>query len=335
MSKRFFVLSGIGLGLLGLKQYTKGGQNTYTPKVHGKIYIVTGGSSGIGKETVRELMRLDGTVIVTGRDLEKAANMINESLAEHKAKNRAIPQFHFEQVDFADLEDVRKFSRKFALTYNRLDGLVNNAGQFNSKVRYSKQGVEMTMAVNHLAPAFLTHLLLPMLEKTDESRVINVSSIAHSYSPPDMADFFLKRYHAEKYEGFACYAQSKLANILFAKGLKNYLEKKNSPVKSVSLHPGAVITDIFRDIPYVGPYITKAFYPLLWFAMKTEKEGAQTTLTTLLMPHNQLRNGAYYKDCVVAEVAPHASDPANVDAAWNQTIAKLKELTGDKVIFGQ
>lgn len=335
MSRRFFILSGLGLGIVGLKHYVAGGQNTYTPKVHGKIYIVTGGTSGIGKETVKELMRLDGTVIVTGRDLEKATNMINDSIVDHKSKNRAMPQFHFEQVDFSDLEDVRKFARKFSLTYNRLDGLVNNAGQYNSKVKYSKQGVEMTMAVNHLAPAYLTHLLLPMLEKTDESRVINVSSMAHALKQPDVADFFLQRYHADKYDAFACYAQSKLANVLFTKGLKNYLEKKQSTVKTASLHPGAVATELFRDIPYIGPYVTKIFYPFMWLAMKTEKEGSQTTLTTLLIPHHQLRNGAYYKDCQVAEVAPFASDPANIDAAWNATVAKLKEATGDKVIFGQ
>ena len=342
MSKRFFILSTLGLGIGGIKYFTMGGKNNYSPDMDGKVVVVTGGNTGIGKETVRELLRLHSTVIFTGRDAKKAQGMVDEIIREHQGRNRRSPEVVFIPVDYSDLESVKVFASTFLNKYTYLHALVNNAGQYNSEQKVSRQGVEMTMAVNYLAPVYLTHLLMPALQRTPDSRVINVASMAHEGMTmtgpkyePNMDDFLLDKMIAEKkYNAGVAYTNSKLANIYFTKGLDKYFQRKGLQMKTASLHPGVVRTELTRGAGMLQ-YFILPFYPLIWLATKSEFEGAQTTLATTLMPFNKLTSGAYYSDCEVKTTSPASTNQAHIDKAWNESIERLKKLTGEKTIFGQ
>ena len=340
-NKRFFVMTGIGLSVAATKYYTQGGVNTFTPGMSDRVVLITGGSSGIGKETMKEIARLRAKVIITGRDSQKANAIIKEFNQERATMKRLASPITFMKVDFSDLNDVKRFAEIFKKENTQLDVLVNNAGQMNNTFRVSKQGVEMTTAVNHLSPVYLTHLLMPLLEKTEESRVINVASMAHKGFGPfkplkfDVSDIFLSKMNSENYDGGVAYCTSKLENILFTQGLENHFKKNKINMKTASLHPGVIHSELQRDISPFLQNLIKLAFPLIWLFSKSEAQGAQTTLSTSLMPFSELQSGSYYKDCKVAPVSDDAANPENIERTWNDTILKLKELTGEKEIFGQ
>ena len=161
--------------------YCKGGVNQYTRDLTGQVVIVTGGTAGIGKETARELARRGATVLVTGRDQDKGRRVVEEV-----RKEGAKGEVKFFKVDFKDLGEVKRFAVGFKKEYGRLDILINNAGATFSNLKRSEKGVEETMLVNHLAPTYLTYLLIPTIERTPQSRIINVSSRAHEKPVKDV-----------------------------------------------------------------------------------------------------------------------------------------------------
>jgi retinol dehydrogenase 12 len=339
--RAFKILGVVGVAGAGLRYYCKGGVNTYKPDLEGKIVIVTGGNAGIGKETARRLNQLKAKVIILGRDTDKANDFIEDVYLENKQNNRRTRKIRFYKVDFTNLEELKKFADDFSNQYERLDILINNAGANFPELSRTAKGQEKTMAVNHLAPCYLTHLLMPMLKDTPESRVINVSSRAHYRDDgfgtlvPNMADYFFDKVVPETYRYRLAYNTSKLANVLFAKGLASYLEKNKLNIKTCSLHPGVVRSEFWRDMPLVVKAFSYLGYPLLWTLTKSEHEGAETTLHCSLMPFKELKNGAYYSDCAIKEPSIHSTNSDNIAQSWQITNQRLKEITGDRTIFDQ
>ena len=336
----------LGGGALGAKLYFQGGVNHHAPDMSNKTVLITGGNSGIGRETARELYRLKANVIITGRDEAKAAKLIKQ-LDKPSANQQPLK---FYQVDFEDLSQIKEFTEKIKKDHGRIDILVNNAGH-NGRYRLTKDGVESTMAVNHLAPVYLTSELVPLLKESSEARVVTVSSLAHRGQglnisaglEPDFDNYWtqtLNKKH-QKYNWTQTYPQSKLANVLFTKGLQRFYDQKKKDgewgdgrLKAVSLHPGVVMTDMFRPFrkKYEWFWIFETVCgPIWWLLWKDEFEGAQTTLYCCLAPFAKLTAGEYYANCAIGDSSPQANDVGNVQTCWEVTNSKLKELTGDSV----
>lgn len=219
---------------------------------------------------------------------------------------------HCRELDLASFSSIKNFSKRFKAEQSRLDVLINNAGIMRCPKRSTTaEGFELQIGVNHLGHFLLTHFLLDYLKTSSPSRIINVSSIAHTRGFIDTSDF-----NSEKnYDPKKAYEQSKLANILFTRELAKRL--KNTGVTVNALHPGIVDTELMRHMPVVSSFFGKIFvYPFLWLFSKNSNSGAQTTLYCALDPHLERVSGQYFSDCKKAEAAENGQDDTMALWLW-------------------
>lgn len=190
-----------------------------------RIVLVTGSTDGLGREVARRLAAEGAHVIVHGRNAERGKAVVDEISAAGKGSAR------FYQADFASLAEVRRLADDVTRDYPRLDLLVNNAGILirQGERQVSKDGHEVTFAVNYLAGYLLTYRLLPLIEKGRSPRIVNVSSL--SAAPIDFADVMIE----QNYSGNRAYGQSKLSQVMFTIDLAAELKPKGIVVQS--LHP--------------------------------------------------------------------------------------------------
>ena len=208
------------------------------PDQSGKIFIVTGPTSGLGKESVKVLVRKNATVIMAARNINKAESVANEILEENKNAKIDI-----EELDLSSLESVKNFSQLIIKKYKSLDCLINNAGIMACPYSKTKDGFEVQMGTNHLGHFALTGQLISLLKKTPNSRVVNVSSIAHTSGNIDFDDL---NWEKRKYRTWSAYSDTKLANLYFTYQLSSKLgEDKGNPIILAS-HPGWTATDLQR-----------------------------------------------------------------------------------------
>lgn len=223
------------------------------PSQKGKIIIVTGANSGLGFGTTRELARKGAKVIMAVRSLERG-NEAREDIQQE------IPDASLEvmELDLADLNSVQSFSEAFTKTYDKLDVLINNAGLMMPEERLeTKQGFEIQIGVNHLGHFALTNHLLPILNKTEDSRVVTISSI---YGKSGYASINWDDLNWEKeYDKTDAYSQSKFANQLFFMELHRKLESAGSNTISVMAHPGYTATNLQRHMGLLGTIGNKVF----------------------------------------------------------------------------
>ena len=199
-----------------------------------KIVFITGSTDGIGRQTALELARMGATILLHGRNQEKAKVVLKE--IKDTTKNENVKIF---TADLASQSRIRSMTEEIHKQCDRIDIMINNAGVFLTNRRTTEDGLEMTFAVNHLAPFLLTLLLLDLIEKGAPSRVINVSSMAHS-SAIDFNNLQGEKGHS----GYEAYSLSKLCNILFTYELAERLEGKGITVNC--LHPGVINTKLLR-----------------------------------------------------------------------------------------
>jgi NAD(P)-dependent dehydrogenase (short-subunit alcohol dehydrogenase family) len=208
------------------------------PDQSGKIFIVTGTTSGLGEGTATVLARKNATVIMAARNIKKAESVANEILEENKNAKIDI-----QELDLSNLESVNNFSTSINKKYKALDCLINNAGIMACPYSKTKDGFEIQMGTNHLGHFALTGQLISLLKKTPNSRVVNVSSIAHTSGNIDFDDL---NWEKRKYRTWSAYSDSKLANLYFTYELSRKLEKdKGNPIILAS-HPGWTATDLQR-----------------------------------------------------------------------------------------
>jgi NAD(P)-dependent dehydrogenase (short-subunit alcohol dehydrogenase family) len=255
----------------------------------GKVYLVTGGNSGIGYETVTQLARQGAKVVLACR---------RTSAGNHaKAKIKALGvrgSVEVMELDLSRLESVRAFAGNFLRLFHRLDGLVNNAGVMNTPKGTTQDGFETQFGTNHLGHFLLTELLLDCIRATPDSRIVNLSSCFHdrAMGREGQIDFEDLNFERKKYDGWEAYAQSKLANLLHARALAK--QPDNQGVISVSVHPGWVRTGL---ISHSMPLRFQDFWlkPILKLMGMIEPwEGAQSTLYALLSPEVPAHNGGYF-----------------------------------------
>uniref|UniRef100_A0A6P4FH83 NADP-retinol dehydrogenase n=1 Tax=Drosophila rhopaloa TaxID=1041015 RepID=A0A6P4FH83_DRORH len=299
----------IGGAAYFLRKYMQGGQFTKQTDESGKVFIVTGANTGIGKETVLEIARRGGTVYMACRDMNRCEKARQEIVRETNNTN-----IFARQLDLSSLESIRKFAASFKNEQDKLHVLINNAGVMHCPKSLTKDGFEMQLGVNHMGHFLLTHLLLDVLKKTAPSRIVNVSSLAHTQGSINVDDL-----NSEKsYSRIGAYSQSKLANVLFTRELANRL--KGTGVTTNSLHPGAVDTELLRNWKFLeNSFVKYLVGPLLWTLFKTPKMGAQTTLYAALDPALKEVSGLYFSDCQPKDVAAAAEDEKTGKFLWEES----------------
>ncbi len=214
-----------------------------------KTVLVTGSNAGIGF-IVAKLAAMDGArVILACRNPDKA-----EAARQQILKQDTDAEVLFRQLDLSSFESIRQFAEAINREFPVLDALVNNAGVFPLQEEYTKDGFEMQFGVNYLGHFMLTHLLLPLLIKAPNSRIVHVSSIGHM-----MGRIRFNRFRGGRklyLWGVPAYGQSKLANVLFSNELVHRLP---SHVTTNAVHPGYVDSEFFRSIPKFIYGILKKF----------------------------------------------------------------------------
>lgn len=199
-----------------------------------KVILITGATDGIGKQSALQLAFTGATIIVHGRHAKRIQNTV--STIKKTANN---PNIYGVQADFSSLQEVRSMAVAIKKQFSQLNVLINNAGVFVPAFQKSKDGFELTFAINHLAHFLLTCLLIDLIQKSAPARIINVSSMAHSHDI-DFNSFVENK----NYSGYSAYAQSKLANILFTFKLAKRLTGSGITVNC--LHPGVINTKLLR-----------------------------------------------------------------------------------------
>ena len=249
-----------------------------------KTYIVTGTTSGIGLELVTQLARQSATVICASRNLEKLK--ITTQKISKQTSNSNIFYMH---LDLTSLESVRNFVKNYFDKFSNLDGLVNNAAVMFPSEERTIDGNELQFSTNFLGHFLLTELLLPLLKKSQASRIIHTSSVMHEKGHIDLKDL---NFEKRKYNRFEAYYQSKLAQILYSRHQAKLL--KDTEVTVVSIHPGWVQTPLIKHTLPVF-FQNVLLYPFLKMSgMVNTWLGAQTTLFCLLDESVKNNSGKFY-----------------------------------------
>jgi len=276
-----------------IRKYCNGPRTDYARDMTGKIVVITGATAGIGKETAKDLLRNNATVIFASRDKKKFDQIIKDASFKNDSRSRAV----FIPLELTSFKSVMSFYQTLKEKYERIDILINNAGAFTNKFLLTEDNLESTIQINYLSHALLTMLLMELLIKSDDARIINVGSSAHSHAKYS-EDYF--KFDQTGYSMGQGYANSKIAINFITIALSDFCAKYNLPIKCVVVHPGLVNTEISR--PSIRPLIMKILFytlinPLMYLFAKSEYIGAQTTLHVCYLPRNELIDGGYYADC--------------------------------------
>ena len=204
----------------------------------GRVAIVTGASSGIGFETAKVLSGKNATVIIAVRSQQKGDRAVERILSDVPGANVSVIL-----LDLANLDSVERFVNDFRQRYDRLDLLINNAGVMVPPYSTTKDGFELQMGTNHMGHFALTGQLMDLLEKTEGSRVVAVSSMAHRGGRLDFEDLDWK---GRQYEPWKAYGDSKLANLYFVYELQRRLARHSKGPIIAAAHPGWTATDLQR-----------------------------------------------------------------------------------------
>ncbi|MFA5806216.1 MAG: SDR family oxidoreductase [Melioribacteraceae bacterium] len=278
-----------------------------------KVCLITGATSGIGKEVAIALAKLDSTIIFTSRNQQKGEMVRNEIIT--LSNNEKVD---FIICDLSSFNSIKEFCETFRKNYNRLDFLVNCAGTSGFKRRLSMDGIENTFAVNHLAPFLLTNLLSDIIKSSAPARIITVSADMHKYGTIDFNDLEKK----SSYSILKSYSQSKLANILFTKQLSHIL--KDTKVTANCLLPGQAITNLIKD----G---NPAFYLLLRFVKSLNlkrlsiERAAQTPVYLATSPDVENITGECFKKKKIIKTSKESYNMDIAKRLWEVSTEYVKE----------
>jgi NAD(P)-dependent dehydrogenase (short-subunit alcohol dehydrogenase family) len=284
------------------------------PDQSGKVAIVTGSNSGIGFETAHHLVRKGALVILAVRNIEAGTAAVERIKSE--IPNAQCEAMH---LDLSSLASVRSFAHAFRQQHQKLDLLINNAGVMVPPYTKTKDGFELQLGVNHLGHFALTGLLLDLILKTPNSRIVTVSSMAHRYGEITFDD--LNR--ESDYKPMPTYGQSKLANLLFTYELQRKLDGKETNTIAVAAHPGWTATELQRHSGLID-FLNRFF-------AQTPREGAWPTLYAATA--EDVSGSEYFGPDGFYEMRGHpkkvTSNDKSHDAAVADRLWKVsEELTG-------
>jgi len=274
-------------------------------KLKNKIVLITGATSGIGKETALGLAELGATIVFTSRDNLRGEKTRNELIAATNNEN-----IDMLECDLASFESIKNCCKEFKSKYDNLHVLINNAAVWDFKRKTSKDGIENIFATNYLAPFLMTNLLLDVLKKSNPSRIINVTSGMH-YGTINFDDIEFK----QKFSGMKGYRQSKLALILYTRLLAKKLEGTDVTVNCV--HPGMNKTGLGRD---AGGF-SRMIFKLMG---KDPKIGAETSIYLASSPDLENITGEYFAKKEVKKSSKESYDLDLAKKLWDVSEKYLK-----------
>ncbi|MCP4895829.1 MAG: SDR family oxidoreductase [bacterium] len=269
--------------------------------MNGKVCLITGASSGIGKEAARALARMGADIVLVARDPARGQ-------ASRQSILSSAPDADIDLLiaDFTSLRQVKQLAADITSKRDRLDVLLNNAGVTLSGKQLTEDGIEKVWAVNHFAPFLLTRELGEMLRSTPESRIVTVASDAHHKAKLNLNAMSEGSYSS----GWRAYCDSKLANILFSKELARRMA--GDGVVANCLHPGVVATGFARK----GPPIIRLFFKLARRSLLTPEQGAETLVYLASSEEGGQVSGGYFHKCRQATPSTTAQDEIAAERLW-------------------
>ena len=280
-----------------------------------RVALVTGGTAGIGAAVAEALASHPWTIVIVGRNPARCESTV--ARIRHTPGNSRV---EYLLADLSAQAEVRQVCQEFRRRYGALHVLINNAGGLFLKRRESIDGIEMTLALNHLSPFLLTHLLRGVLQASAPARIVNVSSNGHHLSRGMRRDDL--QWRRGFYRGFQAYHHSKLANLLFTYELAHRLQ--GTGVTANAVHPGFVSTNIGRDNPWYWRMLKPAIASVFRVRAITAEESARMVAHLATSSEVGQLSGRYFVDGL-----PASSSAASLDvetARWLWT--RSEELTG-------
>lgn len=281
----------------------------------GRVCLVTGATSGIGKATAQALAERGAVVVIVGRNQKRC-----QETTKHIRKRTGNPHVDYLLADLSSQGQLRKLADAFKQNFQRLDVLVNNAGAKFVSRQQTVDGYEMTFALNHLAYFFLTNSLIESLKASASARVINVSSGSHAACPGINFDDL----HGQKnYDGKEAYAQSKLANLLFTYELARRLE--GTAITVNALTPGGVISNFGRNNGWIS-WAKHVAAHLLAGNLIGPKTGARTSVYLATSAEIEGISGKYFSNMRAVQSSEASYDSNGAKRLW-QVSLELTVLT--------
>jgi NAD(P)-dependent dehydrogenase (short-subunit alcohol dehydrogenase family) len=273
-----------------------------------KTALITGGTSGIGRETALALARAGFRVVIIGRRASETAKTV-----EWIREQAGNPFIEFLVADLTSQVDTRRIAREFAATHRRLDVLINNAGAVFPTWELTAEGIERTWAINHLAPVLLSLELLDLLKSSASSRIVNVASSAHSNGRID-----LKNRHEQASFSMNAYSNAKLANVMATYALARRLYGTGVTVNC--LHPGVVATSFGKNN---GGWI-KSLSTLAGPFLLTPARGAATSVYLASSPEVENITGEYFVKAKARKSSPTSCDEGLQEQVWQMAIREVE-----------
>lgn len=277
----------------------------------GKVCLITGANSGLGKATALGLARMGAQVVMVCRNARRGEAARADII--RRSDNTSVDLM---LADLCSQQSIRQLAAEYQGRYSQLHVLVNNAGLQLRRRAITADGLETTFAVNHLAPFLLTHLLLDVLKASAPGRVVNVNSNVHHDATLDLDDLQGEK----RYDRRQAYARSKLANVLFTYELARRLEGAGVTVNC--LHPGLVRTRFARN----GSWRFRLYSMVLGpFVLKSPAEGAETVIFLASSPEVDGVSGRYFVDKRETRSSEETYDQTLAQRLW-QVSAQLTGL---------
>ncbi len=285
--------------------------------MEGRICLVTGSTSGIGRATAFELARMGATVVMVARNPGRG-----EKSTEEVRAASGNPCVALLLADLGSLGQVRQLAREFKARYQQLHVLVHNAGTIFPARKTTGDGFETTFAVNHLAPFLLTSLLLEHLKASSPARIVIVASASHKFGSIDFTRLTGAKEGHGLLDGWRAYNQSKLANVLFTYELARRLE--GTGITANCLHPGMVATHagsdsqgiVWRLINRYRPFLVRSLLGMPHTFLLTPEKGAETTLFLASSPEVEGITGKYFVRKAEARSSRDSYDPVLAERLW-------------------
>ena len=264
--------------------------------LQGKVFLVTGATEGVGKAAAREFAKREAEVVLVARNKEKGERVVAE-LRKATGNN----DISLIVADLSSIADIKRVAAEFRASHTKLDVLVNNAGALFKDYRLSKDGLEMTFALNHMGYFGLTYSLLDLLKSTKGARVVSTSSLGHKIGKFDLGRIARRE---PGHAGWPAYGESKYANILFTRELARRLE--GSGATANCFHPGFVHSGFGLEN---GGFLKLAFSVVSPIFARTPEKGADTLIWLATSPEAASYTGEYFSDRKVTKVVePRRND---------------------------
>lgn len=283
--------------------------------MEGRVCLVTGASSGIGKATVLGLASLGATVLLVCRNRQAG-----QAAIDHIVTETSSPHVALLLADLSSQAAIRQLVEDFRSRYSHLHVLVNNAGIAPIQRSLTADSIEMTLAVNYLAPFLITNLLVDVLRASAPARVVNVAGDFHRKATIQFDDLMFEK----NYSGIRANNQAKLALILFTYEMARRLQGTGVTVNC--LHPGAVATDAPLKDPNLSS-LSRLLYKVVRVFFSNPTRGAATSVYLASSPDVEGVTGKYFIKQAASESSPESYDKEVSARLWKES-AKLTGLTG-------